>query len=375
MAEELRKIIHIDMDCFYAAVEMRDNPSFKGIPLAVGGSVEKRGVIATCNYMARKYGIHSAMPSAQALKICPSLTIVPGRMKQYIEESRKIRDIFFQYTSLVEPLSLDEAYLDVTGLRHCGGSATLMAEEIRAKIVKTTGLTASAGVAPNKFLAKIASDWKKPNGIFVISGDAISSFMPSLPVKKIPGVGKVTEKKLNALGLFHCRDLQDKDLGFLERSFGKFGKVLKERSFGRDHREVIKDYPRKSLSLEKTFSRDLTREECLDLFPEFIEDLRKRLFDWKTRKKPEKIYLSKVYVKLKFNDFKRTTVEKTYPFPFYERLWEKGDLDPFLIKHLFELLRMALKKSGRSIRLMGLGVRFGEKGDHQTLRNEQLILL
>ena len=350
---------------------MRDNPNFRGIPMAVGGSADKRGVIATCNYEARKFGIHSAMASSQALRLCPHLKIIPGRMKRYVEESTKIREIFFEYTSLVEPLSLDEAYLDVTGVDQCGGSATLIAEEIRGKILEKTGLTASAGVAPNKFLAKVASDWKKPNGLFTLTPKTIPHFIALLPIQKIPGVGRVTEKKLKGLGIYCCKDLQGKDLNFLERHFGKFGTTLSERSFGRDERAVITDYPRKSLSLERTFDKDLTGEECLEKFEHFISDLRERLFRWKKKKDPKNLYLSKAYVKLKYEDFQRTTLEKTNPYPFYEPLWEKGELPNFLKKHLFGLLRVSLEKSPKKIRLMGIGVRFGEK---EYLKSEQLRL-
>ena len=367
-----KKIIHVDMDCFYAAVEMRDNPNLRGIPLAVGGSAEKRGVVATCNYEARKFGIHSAMASAKALKLCPHLKIIPGRMKSYMKESYKIREIFFEYTTLVEPLSLDEAYLDVTGVDKCGGVATLMAEEIRSKILEKTGLTASAGVAPNKFLAKVASDWKKPNGLFTLTPKAVPQFIGSLPIQKIPGVGRVTEKKLKGMGIYYCRDIQEKDLSFLEKHFGKFGKILMERSFGRDDRSVITDYPRKSLSLERTFGKDLKGGECLEKFEQFIFDLRERLFGWKKKKDPKNLYISKAYVKLKYEDFQKTTLEKTNPYPFYEPLWIEGELPSDLKNHLFELLKMSLEKSSKKIRLMGIGVRFSEK---EVSRSEQLRLL
>jgi len=192
----MRKIIHVDMDCFYAAVEMRDNPSLRDIPLAIGGSRTQRGVISTANYPARKYGVRSAMSTAMALKLCPHLTLLPGRFDAYKEASAHIREIFSRYTARIEPLSLDEAYLDVTDSPHCHGSATLMAREIRQIIADELNLTASAGVAPIKFLAKIASDLNKPNGQYVITPEEMPQFLLTLPLAKIPGVGKVTAKKL-----------------------------------------------------------------------------------------------------------------------------------------------------------------------------------
>ncbi|RYE89516.1 MAG: DNA polymerase IV, partial [Oxalobacteraceae bacterium] len=191
-----RKIIHCDCDCFYASVEMRDDPSLVGHPLAVGGRANQRGVVATCNYEARAYGIHSAMATAQAMKLCPELIVIPPSMEKYRLASRQIMDIYRSYTELVEPLSLDEAYLDVTDSPHCKGSATLIAQEIRQRIVETVGITASAGVAPNKFVAKIASDWHKPDGLCLVRPDEVDGFVAVLPVKKLHGVGKVTTAKL-----------------------------------------------------------------------------------------------------------------------------------------------------------------------------------
>ena len=197
----MRKIIHVDMDCFFAAVEMRDNPALRDIPIAIGGSRVQRGVISTANYPARKFGVRSAMPTAMALKLCPHLTLLPGRFEAYKEASLHIREIFSRYTSLIEPLSLDEAYLDVTDSVHCHGSATLMAQEIRRTIFQELNLTASAGVAPVKFLAKIASDLNKPDGQYVITPEEVPAFLKTLPLGKIPGVGKVSAAKLESMGL------------------------------------------------------------------------------------------------------------------------------------------------------------------------------
>lgn len=354
----LRKIIHIDMDCFFAAVEMRDNPSLRSIPMAVGGNPLKRGVIATCNYQAREFGIHSAMASSKAIKLCPSLKIVPGSMDKYILESKKIKAIFSEFTELVEPLSLDEAYLDVSHSKAFGGSATLIAEKIRKKIFEKTGLTASAGVAPNKFLAKVASDWKKPNGLFVLTPELIPSFMLSLEVKKVPGVGKVTEKKLNKLDVFTCKDLQEKKIELLESHFGKFGKILKERSFGIDNRNVVTEYPRKSLSIEKTFPCDLTSLECSKKVPQLISDLCYRLKLFKKRKRGDDLYISKFFVKLKYEDFQKMSYEKSHNFPFYESLWREDKLSLSLYDYLDNLFEEALKRSPKKVRLMGAGVRF-----------------
>src|SRR6185312_1104393 len=186
-----RKIIHVDMDCFYAAVEIRDNPNLKGKPVAVGGRPDQRGVLTTASYEARKFGLRSAMPSARAVKLCPDLILLPLNFDKYRTESRNVRAIFTRFTGVVEPLSLDEAYLDVTNSSICEGSATRIATEIRRQIFEETGLTASAGVAPNKFLAKVASDWKKPNGQFTITPAMVADFVKKLKVEKIPGVGKV----------------------------------------------------------------------------------------------------------------------------------------------------------------------------------------
>lgn len=222
----MRKIIHVDMDCFFAAVEMRDNPALRDIPIAIGGSRERRGVISTANYPARKFGVRSAMPTGMALKLCPHLTLLPGRFDAYKEASNHIREIFSRYTSRIEPLSLDEAYLDVTDSVHCHGSATLIAQEIRQTIFSELQLTASAGVAPVKFLAKIASDMNKPNGQFVITPAEVPAFLQTLPLAKIPGVGKVSAAKLEAMGLRTCGDVQKCDLVILLKRFGKFGRIL-----------------------------------------------------------------------------------------------------------------------------------------------------
>ena len=267
-----RKIIHCDCDCFYASVEMRDDPSLVGRPLAVGGRANQRGVVATCNYEARAYGIHSAMATAQAMKLCPDLIVIPPAMEKYRLASRQIMDIYRSYTELVEPLSLDEAYLDVTDSPHCKGSATLIAQEIRQRIVATVGITASAGVAPNKFVAKIASDWNKPDGLFLVRPGEVDAFVAALPVKKLHGVGKVTTAKLNGLGVQTCADLRTWTMQELSHHFGKFGERLHDLCRGFDNREVSNVHERKSISVEETYTPDVPDlAACIALLPELLE--------------------------------------------------------------------------------------------------------
>ncbi|HBV38273.1 MAG TPA: DNA polymerase IV [Erwinia sp.] len=343
----MRKIIHVDMDCFYAAVEMRDNPSLRDIPIAIGGSQLKRGVISTANYPARKFGVHSAMATATALKLCPHLTVIPGRFDAYKEASAHIREIFSRYTSLIEPLSLDEAYLDVTDSPYCHGSATLMAREIRQTIARELDLTASAGVAPIKFVAKIASDMNKPDGQFVITPEALPQFLLTLPLAKIPGVGKVTAKKLEELGLHTCADVQKTDLAALLKRFGKFGRVLWERCNGIDEREVVTDRLRKSLGVERTLSADIHEwDACLEIIDFLYAELERRL----KVIKPD-LLIARQGVKLKFDDFQQTTQEHVWP------VLNKDDLIAVAKKTWEE------RRTGRGVRLVGL---------HVTLLNPQL---
>ncbi|MGK9174632.1 DNA polymerase IV [Yokenella regensburgei] len=336
----MRKIIHVDMDCFFAAVEMRDNPALRDIPIAIGGSRVKRGVISTANYPARKFGVRSAMPTAMALKLCPHLTLLPGRFDAYKEASNQIRDIFSRYTSLIEPLSLDEAYLDVTDSPHCHGSATLMAQEIRETIFRETQLTASAGIAPIKFLAKIASDLNKPNGQYVITPADVPAFLRTLPLSKIPGVGKVSAAKLETLGLRTCEDVQNSDLAMLLKRFGKFGRVLWERSQGIDDRQISSERLRKSVGVERTLLDDIYQwEECEAIIENLYAELERRLL----KVKPD-LLIARQGVKLKFADFQLTTQEHIWP-----RL-NKEDLLATARKAWDE------RRSGRGVRLVGLHV-------------------
>ncbi|HXY57426.1 MAG TPA: DNA polymerase IV [Methylocystis sp.] len=249
-----RKIIHIDMDAFYASVEQRDNPEFRGRPVAVGGARE-RGVVAAASYEARKFGVHSAMPSVTARRKCPDLIFVKPRFDVYRDISRQIRAIFAQYTPIIEPLSLDEAYLDVTENR--ARLATEIAEEIRATIKAQTGLTASAGVSYNKFLAKLASDFRKPDGLYVITPRMGLAFVESLAIGKFRGVGPATARKMKGLGIANGLELREKPLPFLERHFGKSGAYFYWIARGVDERPVRADRPRKSIGAENTFAADI----------------------------------------------------------------------------------------------------------------------
>lgn len=337
----MRKIIHVDCDCFYAAVETLDNPRLKGIPMAVGGPAQSRGVIATCNYEARAFGVRSAMPSSQARRLCPSLLIVPPRFDRYRAVSQQVQAIFHRYTDQVEPLSLDEAYLDVTGQPHCHGSATRIAEEIRAAVKHEVGITVSAGVAPNKFLAKIASEWRKPDGLFVVRPEQVGEFVKALSVRKLHGVGKVTAQKLESMGLHTCADLQSAEPEMLLRSLGSMGPYLRALSFGIDDRPVQVEYERKSVSVEHTFARDLpTLDACALVLPALFQQMRKRLQKYDARA------IKKAVVKVKFNDFTHTTRECRS--------------DGQAVDVYSALLREAFERGKKPVRLIGVGVRFGE---------------
>ncbi|UXY51646.1 DNA polymerase IV [Pseudomonas tohonis] len=334
-----RKIIHIDCDCFYAAIEMRDDPSLAGRPLAVGGSADRRGVIATCNYEARAYGVRSAMSSHHALKLCPDLLIVRPRFDAYREASREIHAILRDFTEIIEPLSLDEAYLDVSASQHFSGSATRIAQEIRRRVWQELRITVSAGVAPNKFLAKIASDWRKPDGLFVITPDQVDDFVAELPVSKLHGVGKVTADKLGRLGVISCADLREWSRLALAREFGSFGERLYGLARGIDERAVQVDSRRQSLSVENTFDQDLPDlAACLERLPELYEELQRRLQRLDASYKP-----GKPFVKLKFHDFSQTTLEQS---------GAGRDLDSYRL-----LLGAAFARGDKPVRLIGIGVR------------------
>lgn len=299
-----RKIIHIDMDAFYASVEQRDHPELKGLPVVVGGERE-RGVIAAASYEARKFGIHSAMSSKVAKQKCPNLIFLSPDFKKYKQVSSGIREIFYEYTDLVEPLSLDEAFLDVTESKIEKNSATLIAKEIKQKIKEKLNLTASAGVSYNKFLAKIASDINKPDGLFVITPEKAIEFIDKLEIRKFFGIGKVTSKRMNDLGIFYGSDLKLVTKNELVRLFGKAGSYYYDVVRGIDERPVMPDRERKSVGVENTFAKDLLENEVLNIE---IEKLATEL--WRRAERTGKIGKT-LTLKIKFSDFEQITRSTT----------------------------------------------------------------
>lgn len=335
-SEILRKIIHIDMDAFYASVEQRDCPELRGRPIAVGYD-GPRGVVATASYEARRYGVHSAISSVRARNLCPSLIFVAARMDHYKSISRQIQAIFHDYTSLVEPLSLDEAFLDVSHVP----SATLLAREIKERIRTETGLTASAGVSVNKMLAKIASDYRKPDGLFVIPPAAITDFVSGLPIEKFFGIGAVTARKMHRLGIRNGADLRQWSETDLIRYFGKPGRLYYDYARGVDRREVVPDRIRKSLGAETTFEEDVAdrsvlREKLVAVQQEVWRRLDQRRFVGRT-----------VVLKLKYDDFRQITRSRTLSFPI--------DGPEPLLETALELLEQ-VDFEGRKVRLLGLTV-------------------
>lgn len=345
-----RKIIHLDADCFYAAIEMRDAPALRGIPLAVGGSADRRGVLTTCNYEARAFGVRSAMPTAQAMRLCPQLTVVAPQMSKYREASKAMRAIFAEFTEVIEPLSLDEAYLDVSEASDGDLTATRIAKIIRQRIREELEITVSAGVSVNKFIAKVASDWQKPDGLTVVPPDEVDAFVAALPVKKIPGVGSVTAEKMHRYGLRTCADVREWSLLDLRRRFGKFGVVLHERARGRDDRPVQPSRLRKSISVERTFVEDVSGPaEWAPIIERLYVNLMERIEAAKAWDG-----ITKAFVKLKFNDFTTTTVE---------RVGTKA-----VEADYHDLLVEGWERKARPVRLIGLGVRLMDDGDHASER-------
>lgn len=337
----IRKIIHVDMDAFFASVEQRDNEELQGKPVIVGGKPGSRGVVAACSYEARKFGIHSAMPSSRAAKLCKEAIFVPPRFEAYREASNLIHEIFRNYTDKVEPLSLDEAYLDVTECALKLGSATEVATKIKEQIKKTVGLTASAGVSYNKFLAKIASDMDKPDGIYVIRPENAEAFIAELEIRKFFGVGKVTEKKMHALSIFKGADLKALSLLELQTHFGKAGSYYYSVTRGIDERPVRAHRERKSIGCETTFGENvLNKKEIWNKLKSLTERVEKTL---------EKKQLSArtITLKVKYADFQLITRSHTL----YQMLETKSQI--------LVLLPSLLRKTEvgeRPIRLIGISV-------------------
>lgn len=334
----IRKIIHIDMDAFYASVEQMDNPELQGKPIAVGGSKE-RGVVAAASYEARKFGVRSAMPSVTAARRCPDLIFVKPRFERYKEISQKIRAIFHDYTELVEPLSLDEAYLDVTD-NELYPSASFLAQEIRDRIASEVGLNASAGISVNKFTAKIASDINKPNGQKTISPYDVISFLAKLPIEKFFGVGKVTAQKMKMHGIFQGSDLKLHTLEYLTQHFGKSGKHFYNIVRGIQYSKVQPNHIRKSIAAERTFSKDVRSEEFM------LEHLDKIAIELEKRMEKSKLKGKTITLKIKYNDFTQQTRSKTIE-DFVSR---KKEFFPVAVA----LLRQ--EELQKSVRLLGISI-------------------
>ena len=303
----LRKIVHVDMDAFYASVEQRDDASLRGKPVIVAWR-GNRSVVCAASYEARRFGVRSAMPAMRAERLCPGAIFIPPDFTRYRAASRAVREILSRHTDMIEPLSLDEAYLDVTENKLGLPTATRVAKMIRRQIREELNLTASAGVAPNKFLAKIASDWRKPDGLFVIQPSEVSAFLQPLPVSRIPGVGKVTEARLKDVGVETVGDLRGLGLEALESQFGRYGRRLFELANGVDHNPVVSDRPTKSISAEDTFERDLPLPETEDLIRRLAEKV------WAASRKEARIART-VVLKLKTSDFNVMTRSHTPPSP------------------------------------------------------------
>ncbi len=357
----MRKIIHIDMDMFFAAVEMRDHPEYRGIPLAVGGAPSRRGIISTANYKARKYGVHSGLASSIAVRRCPDLLIVPGRYDTYKEVSYQVMEILSEYSDKVSIMGLDEAYIDVTESELFYGSATWMAMDMKRRIFEATGLTASAGVAPNMFLAKVASDWNKPNGIKVVTPEQVQDFVQNLDLCLIPGVGKKATAKLAELGLVKCRDILATNPLTLSNLLGSWGLHLRELAQGIDQREVGLKSERKSLSTEHTYAQDISDLSQMKIsLDDLCDDLLYRLSRYKEKRGERE--LQTLGVKVKFHNFKRVTAEKSFPSEILASLWKTNQFDQTLKEELYRLLEEAYQRESIPIRLLGLGIRFRDQG-------------
>ncbi|MFV5685213.1 DNA polymerase IV [Flavobacterium sp. GB2R13] len=334
-----RKIIHVDMDAFYASVEQMDNPLLRGKPIAVGGS-ENRGVVAAASYEARKFGVRSAISGVMAKKNCPELIFVRPRFDRYKEISTKIHKIFHEYTDLVEPLSLDEAYLDVTNNKKGNPSATLLAQEIRQRIFNEVGLTASAGISVNKFVAKIASDYNKPNGQKTVNPDEVITFLEELPIRKFYGVGKVTTEKMYQLGIFTGVELKSKSLEFLEKHFGKSGSFYYHVVRGIHNSEVKSNRITKSVAAEHTFDVNLSSEIYM------LEQLETIAGALERRLKKYNVAGKTITLKIKYSDFTQQTRSKTLPYFISDKA--------LIVEVVKELLYQERMKD--SVRLLGISL-------------------
>lgn len=347
-------ILHIDMDAFYASVEIRDNPAIRGLPVVVGGSAQDRGVIAAASYEARKFGIFSAMPAAQALRRCPKLVFVKPRMDHYAKVSKQIREIFFRFTSLVEPLALDEAFLDVSGCERLFGDGPAIAKQIKDAIEHELGLTASAGVAPNKFLAKLASDLDKPNGLVVVDPDRIEEFLNPLSIERVWGVGKQTLKKFHRLNVKTIQQLRRLDKATMQHFFGINSEHFWRLSRGIDTRSVVPDRIAKSVSHETTFSQDIFEREPLQAWlMELTQQVGRRLRRYDIRGRT-------VSIKIRFSDFRTITRSLSLSDPS-----SSSEVLEAAIKELFQRVELV-----DGVRLVGMGV---SNLSTQTLTQQQLF--
>lgn len=338
----LRKVIHIDCDCFFASVEMRENPALRDVPMAVGGS-SCRGVLTTCNYSARAFGARSAMSTHKAKQLCPQLIVLPVRMDLYREVSRQLMQILAEYAVVFEQVSVDEAYLEIAPEHN----ATAIAAEIRQRVEQELGITVSAGVATNKFLAKVASDWNKPNGQFVVKPHHVTDFVRTLPLSKIPGIGPAAQKRLAAHGLHTCEDVWAWSITDLAQQFGRTGVMLHERSRGIDNRPVSSERVRKSISVERTFSQDMSSmEECLAQVPMLWQQ-------WLKRVERQQLQVEELapFVKVKFADFSQTTLADCH---------EQATSESFR-----RLLEQAILRSDKAVRLLGIGGKLPEVNEQQ----------
>ncbi|MEN3323648.1 DNA polymerase IV [Mariniflexile soesokkakense] len=335
----IRKIIHVDMDAFYASVEQMDNPELKGKPIAVGGS-GKRGVISAASYEARKFGVKSAMAGNLAIKLCPELIFVRPHFERYAEISKKIRKIFLDYTDLVEPLSLDEAYLDVTHNKKGNPSASLIAKEIRERIFNEVGLTASAGISINKFVAKVASDYNKPNGQKTVNPEEVIDFLEQLDIRKFYGVGKVTAEKMYQLGIFTGKDLKLKSIDYLDAHFGKSGRYYYYVVRGIHTSEVKPNRIRKSLAAERTFSENLSSEIFM------LEKLEHIAQEVSNRLAKSKVSGKTVTLKIKYSDFTLQTRSKTLHYFISDK--------SLILETAKDLLYQ--EKLSNSVRLLGISI-------------------